>query len=172
METWEPRSRHILRLNEKLIAPLILFLSSPSKFTSQSFEKILSVLHDIIPQDLVIDPLTQNFSVSTSYTPEKPFVYSSPDIKFCYYWTPIKSYYSLCTKQENINNVNNDDHSSKKSDRRTSNLLFERKYITDMEINVCVFSDEKSLKNNYNHQHQISQFFDPKSTSKKKKKSI
>lgn len=177
MERWEPRSRHLLRLNENLVAPLILFLSSPSEFTTQNFDKILSVLHDFIPEDLVIDPITQNFSVSTDYTPEKPFIFSSGDIKFCYYWTPIKSYYSLCIKKDIENSISNNNDISNKTDRRTNNLSFERIHITDMEINLCVFSDEKAIKNgiSYNHQHKISQFFDPKkerNNSNKKKKSM
>lgn len=171
MEKWGQRTHHFLRLNKNLIAPLVLFLPNPTDFTSDVFEKIIKVLHDFIPKDLVIDPSTQNFSVSTINTPEKPLVYNSKEVKFCYYWTQNMADYSICVSKEANDTKSGlkDTSISKKSDRRTPTLLFEKFRVTDMQINVCILDDETLTNDSSSIQHHISQFFEPVDKNPKKK---
>lgn len=167
--TFLPRSKHHLRLSQHLVAPLVLYLASPSTFTQETFDTILSNLYELIPKDIIIEPTYGHFWVQSSYTPEKPY-YHPKTPQFCYYWIESESYHTLCIPKEEMKSMDNEKlNSEKKSERRTQSLKLESLNVTNMDLVVCVLSEtsnhnseEIPIHVGLKPMNQISQFFESK----------
>lgn len=95
-QRWPKRSKHFLRIGKSRFVPLLLFVR-PSHFEKSTFDIILSILYDKLPQELVLDPKSGFQIVASPFDAQRPCQCSNDGIRFYYYWTPTPTTCSILT---------------------------------------------------------------------------
>ena len=119
---WPQRSRHFLRIGKRRFITLLL-LTELKHFEQASFDLILSVLYDRLPQELTPDPQNGNPLVVSPFNMQKPYRYSHDGLEFSYYWVVPTSDCSIIAPRAKPTLLEEGDYSSKDNLQQANQTL-------------------------------------------------
>lgn len=105
---WPVRSKHFLRIGKVHYVPLLLFTQVPH-FTQETFDLVLSLMYDYMPQELTLDPKTGHPLVVSPFHAQRPNHVSNAGLHFCYYWiAPFNDVTVLAPREDSASNAPGD----------------------------------------------------------------